>query len=58
MLALTVAIIIGVVLSSINVFATPKGKRAASVLGCMITFMGIAWLAGGRITRESEPDWH
>jgi hypothetical protein len=52
MLAPAVAIIIGVVLSSIVVFATPKGKRAVSVLGCMITFMGIVWLAEERITQR------
>ena len=51
MLSRSTELVIGVVVTAIVMLISPKGKRAPSLLGCMITFIGVVSLIEGRLAQ-------
>ena len=51
MLSRTTELVIGVAVTGVVLLITPKGKRAPSLLGCMITFIGVVSLIEGRLSQ-------
>jgi hypothetical protein len=52
MVSRTIALVIGVALSSVVVRLAPQGKRGVATLGCGFTFIGIVCLAEHRIIQR------